>query len=286
MKKMKSLKDTLPLLNGREIPCVGFGTYLMPDGKTAVEAVTEALRLGYRHIDTASYYKNEQSIGNAVRESGVERKELFVTSKLWNSDQGYDTTLRAFDRSLSALGFEYLDLYLIHWPIARGHQNDWQRMVAETWRAMERLYVDGVVKAIGVSNFKPHHLDVLLDSARELPTVNQIELFPGITQRETVDYCRARGIVVEAWSPFGRGKVFQVPELQNLAASYGKTVSQIVLRWHLQSGHVPLPKSATASRIVENAELFDFELSPADMSQLNHLRIPGVEAADSDRIAY
>ena len=187
---MKSLQDTFKLSNGVEIPCVGFGTFRTPDGEVAVRAVKEAIAAGYRHIDTAAVYGNERSVGAAVRESGIDRKDIFITSKLWNSDQGFDSTLRAFDKTMQALGTDYLDLYLIHWPIAKGHDGDWDKMNRETWRAMERLCLEGRIRSIGVSNFKVRHLTRLIEQADIVPMVNQIELHPGLNQDETVSYCK------------------------------------------------------------------------------------------------
>ena len=269
---MKSLQDTFKLSNGVEIPCVGFGTFRTPNGEVAVRAVKEAIAAGYRHIDTAAVYGNERSVGAAIRESGIDRKDIFITSKLWNSDQGFDSTLRAFDKTMQALGTDYLDLYLIHWPIPRKHDDDWQQLNRETWRAMEKLYREGRVRAIGVSNFKPRHLDALLEKADIAPMVDQIELHPGMPQDETVEYCRARDILVEAWGPLAQGRLFESVELDVLAAKHRKSVSQIVLRWHLQRGILPLPKSITPSRIVENAQLFDFELSSQEMNFITHIK--------------
>ncbi len=270
---MKSLKDSYILRNKVEIPCVGFGTYLTPDGDTAVKAVRDAIQAGYRHIDTAAVYKNEQSIGKAVRESGIERKKLFITSKLWNSDQGYANTLHAFEKTMEKLNMDYLDLYLIHWPIAKGHSDDWQFMNLETWRAMEELYIEGRIRAIGVSNFMPKHLRPLMEKATILPMVNQIEIHPGFNQEDTVEYCKENGIVVEAWGPFSQGKLFESTVLNDLAKKYNKTIAQICLRWHLQRGILPLPKSVTPSRIVENTQIFDFELSAEDMDYISHIPI-------------
>lgn len=274
--EIKSLKDSYVLRNGVHIPCVGFGTYLTPDGDTAVNAVKEAIRVGYRHIDTAAIYKNEKSVGQAVKECGVDRKELFITSKLWNSEQGYDSTIRAFNKSMTDLQLKFLDLYLIHWPVAKGHDDDWMQMNRETWRAMEYLYQEGRVRAIGVSNFKPHHLDALLETAVIMPMVDQIELHPGLNQDETVVYCKDHDILIEAWGPFSQGRLFKTTELYKLAAKYKRTVAQICLRWHLQRGFLPLPKSVTPSRIEENTQLFDFELSQEDMYFISHVKSTGV----------
>ena len=283
---MKSLKDCFKLYNGIEIPCIGYGTYLTPDGKTAVDSVKEAISLGYRHIDTAAAYDNEKSVGKAIKECGIDRKDLFITSKLWNSEQGYDSTLKAFNKTLSDLNLEYLDLYLIHWPIAKGHENDWQIMNKETWRAFEKLYDEGKIRAIGVSNFKPHHLDALMQSAKIAPMVNQIELHPGMNQNETVAYCNQHNILVEAWGPFSQGMLFGLDLLQAIATKYKKTIAQIALRWHLQKGILPLPKSVTPSRIAENADIFDFTLSDSDMLYIDNLDGRIGSGLDSDKCAF
>lgn len=270
--EMKSLKDAYKLRNGVKIPCVGFGTYLTPDGDTAVRAVKEAIQTGYRHIDTAAIYKNEKSVGRAIRESELNRSDLFITSKVWNSDQGFDSTLRAFDRTLSDLELEYLDLYLIHWPVPKGHDHDWKKMNRETWRAMEQLLEEDRVRAIGVSNFKAHHLSALMETAVILPMVDQIEIHPGLNQNDTIAFCKEHDIVVEAWGPLSQGKLFQLTDLDDLAARYQKTVAQVCLRWHLQRGVIPLPKSVHPSRIAENADIFDFELSPQDMEYISRIK--------------
>lgn len=270
--EMKSLKDAYKLRNGMKIPCVGFGTYLTPDGDTAVRAVKEAIQTGYRHIDTAAIYKNEKSVGRAIRESELNRSDLFITSKVWNSDQGFDSTLRAFDRTLSDLELEYLDLYLIHWPVPKGHDHDWKKMNRETWRAMEQLLEEDRVRAIGVSNFKAHHLSALMETAVILPMVDQIEIHPGLNQNDTIAFCKEHDIVVEAWGPLSQGKLFQLTDLDDLAARYHKTVAQVCLRWHLQRGVIPLPKSVHPSRIAENADIFDFELTPQDMEYISRIK--------------
>jgi len=269
--KMKSLKDSYTLRNGVGIPCVGFGTYLASDGETAVQAVKDAIKAGYRHIDTAAVYKNEKSVGKAIRESDVNREDLFITSKVWNNDQGFEKTLKAFHKSLKDLELDYLDLYLIHWPIPKGHDEDWQQLNKETWRAMEQLYEEGKIRSIGVSNFTPKYLKPLMDSAVILPMVDQIEIHPGLNQQEAVDYCKKHDIVVEAWGPFSQGHLFKTSEFDDLVKKYNKTVAQICLRWHLQRGILPLPKSVTSSRIIENTQLFDFELSQEDMDLISHV---------------
>ena len=268
---MRSSQDTYTLANGVKMPCIGLGTYQSPDA-VASTAVKDAMAAGYRLIDTAAAYGNERGVGQGIRISGVPREEIFVTSKLRNAAHGYQATLEAFDMTLSRLGLRYLDLYLIHWPIPRKHDDDWQQLNRETWRAMEKLYREGRVRAIGVSNFKPRHLDALLEKADIAPMVDQIELHPGMPQDETVEYCRARDILVEAWGPLAQGRLFESVELDVLAAKHRKSVSQIVLRWHLQRGILPLPKSITPSRIVENAQLFDFELSSQEMNFITHIK--------------
>ncbi|MDD2441380.1 MAG: aldo/keto reductase [Eubacteriales bacterium] len=240
----------------------------MPNGPVAVRAVREALSAGYRHIDTAALYGNEESVGRALRESEQDRETIFVTSKLRNTEHGYEATLAAFDRSMKRLGFDYLDLYLIHTPHPKQHMDRWQEVNAGSWKAFEELYEASRIRSIGVSNFMPEHLDALLETAKIMPMVNQIRLFPGVTQDETVQYCRQRNILLQAYSPLGTGKVFAMPEMKPLAAKYDRTVAQICLRWSLQMGFLPLPKSANPYRIRENAALFDFELSAEDVAAL------------------
>jgi Aldo/keto reductases, related to diketogulonate reductase len=262
---MKSLTDCYELHNGVQIPCVGFGTWQTPNGETAVNAVKEALALGYRHIDTAAGYGNEESVGRAVKESGVARKDIFITSKLDNADHGYEATLQAFDRTVKKLDTDYLDLYLIHWPNPLKFRSNWKEANAGSWKAFEELYKAGKIRSIGVSNFMPRHLDALLETAEVTPMVNQIRLCPGETQPETAQYCREHRIQLEAYSPLGTGRIFEVPEMKAFAEKYKKSIAQICLRWSLQMRFLPLPKSVTASRMKENAEIFDFELSDTDV---------------------
>lgn len=283
---MQNIRDCYTLSNGVAIPCVGFGTWKTPDGDVAVNSVKAALQAGYRHIDTASGYDNERSVGRAVRESGLNRQDVFITSKLGNPDQGYDKTCRAFEKTLKELGTDYLDLYLIHWPIPFGHQADYVTLNRETWKAFEEFYAAGRIRAIGVSNFQPLHLEQLLENAQVAPMVNQIEFHPGFTQPETVAYCAARHILVEAWSPLGNGSIFQVPEAQALAAKHGKTVAQIALRFCVQQGVLPLPKSTTPARIQENADVFDFDLSDADIATLAAMTACGDSGLYVDSITW
>ncbi len=283
---MKALTDCYRLSNGVEIPCVGFGTWQTPDGETAVSAVLSAIGAGYRHIDTAEGYRNERSVGAAVRKSGLNRKDLFITSKLWNTEHGYEKTLAAFEQSLRKLGTDYLDLFLIHWPNPVTFRNRWQEANAGTWKAFEELYAAGRIRAIGVSNFRPHHIRALMETATVAPMVNQIRLCPGETQDEVVDYCRQNDILLEAYSPLGTGMIFGVPEMKALAAKYDKSIAQISIRWSLQRGYLPLPKSVNPERIRENAQVFDFELEPADVQKIADLKGVVGYSADPDTTTW
>ena len=260
MSIITDIQGTFRLHNGVQMPYLGLGVYLADEGEMVQNAVGWALEAGYRHIDTASAYLNEAGVGKAIRGSGLDRNSVFVTSKVWNTDQGYESTLEAFEKSLERLGMEHLDLYLIHWPVAGKYR--------ETWRALEKLYREGRIRAIGVSNFLRHHLEDLLQSAEIVPMVNQMEFHPWLVQQELLDFCRAKGIQYEAWSPLMRGAVVQVPEIEALARKYGKTEAQIVLRWNLQKGVVTIPKSANKERIAANAGIFDLELAPEDMARI------------------
>ena len=262
---MKNQNDVYVLSNGVEIPCIGFGTWQTPDGDVAREAVKSAIKAGYTHIDTAQAYGNEESVGQGIKESGVAREDLFITTKLWNMSHSYELCKRDFEESLKKLGLDYVDLYLIHWPNPITFRDHWQEANAETWKAMEELYKEGKIRAIGISNFRQHHIDELLKTAEIKPMVNQIRLCPGETQDELVEYSRSKEMILEAYSPLGTGKIFDVPEMQALAEKYGKSIAQICIRWSLQQGYLPLPKSVTASRIEENIKVFDFELEESDV---------------------
>ncbi|SHK24480.1 Aldo/keto reductase [Anaerocolumna jejuensis DSM 15929] len=261
---MKNLTDTYVLNNGVKIPCIGFGTWQTPEGEVAYESVKAALECGYRHIDTAAMYGNEASVGRAVKESGIKREDIFITSKLGNTQHGYEDTKEAFLQTLANLGTDYLDLYLIHWPNPIKYRNSWQDANAGSWKAMEEFYEQGKVSALGISNFLPHHIDALLETAKIKPAINQIRLCPGLTQEEVSAYCLEHDILLEAYSPLGTGKLFTVEKMQELAAKYGKTIAQVGIRWSLQMGYLPLPKSVTPSRIKENTEIFDFTLTEED----------------------
>lgn len=283
---MQSLTSTYTLANGIKIPIVGFGTWQTPDGEVAVSSVKAALQEGYRHIDTAQAYKNEEGVGRAIKESGIPREEIFLTTKLWNKNHSYDLTMSSFAESLEKLQTDYVDLFLIHWPNPVDFRDHWQEANAQSWKAMEELYEAGKIKAIGVSNFRPHHIEELKKTAKILPMVNQIFLAPGEKQEAVVAYCEENNIRLEAYSPLGTGKIFAVPEMQELAAKHDKTIAQIALRWSLQHGFLPLPKSVTPSRIRENAQLFDFELSAADMAQIDALDGVVGKAGDPDQTTF
>lgn len=260
--------STVPVLelnNGIEMPQLGFGVFQVPDDETTA-AVKAALEAGYRSIDTAAIYGNEAGVGKALAESGIPRDELFITTKLWNSEQGYDSTLRAFDESTRKLGLEQLDLYLIHWPTPQRDK------YLDTWRAFEKLQADGRVRAIGVSNFQPEHLERLLGSAQVVPAVNQVELHPYLQQAEVRAFDEKHGIATEAWSPLAKGgSLLGEPAIGDLAVKYGRTPAQIVLRWHLQLGNVVIPKSVTPSRIAENFDVFGFTLAEEEIEALTSL---------------
>ena len=283
---MKALTDCYTLSNGVKIPCIGFGTWQVENGNVAVSSVKAALEAGYRHVDTAAGYGNEESLGIAARESGIARADLFITSKLQNGMHGYENTLVAFEQTMKNLGMEYLDLYLVHWPNPIKFRDHWQEANAGTWKAFEELYRAGRIRAIGISNFRPHHIEALLRTATIAPMVNQIRLCPGDTQDDVVAYSREHGMLLEAYSPLGVGKIFQVPEMIALAEKYGKSIAQSCIRWSLQRGYLPLPKSVTPERIRENAQVFDFELSPEDVQCIADLKGCCGYASDPDTTTF
>ena len=280
----------ITLGNGIKMPAIGYGT--MPTdwgveyGDEFVDTVKEAIKAGYRNIDTAVVYNTERHVGEAVRQSVsegiVSRKDLFVSTKLWNTDRGYDNTLKAFDASMERLGLEYLDLYLIHTPAVAKWHDDWQEINLSTWKAFERLYHDGRIRAIGVSNFLPHHLQPLMDGAEIVPMVNQIEVHPGFNSAQTVELCKANGIAIEAWGPFGNGQILRNETLLAIAKRYSKSVAQICLRWIVQQGIVPIPKSTNLQRMKENLDVFDFQLSDEDMRAMSMLPACGGFCVDAD----
>jgi 2,5-diketo-D-gluconate reductase A len=251
----------ITLSDGNQIPQLGLGVYKVEDA-TAARIVEGAIDAGYRHVDTAKLYFNEAGVGAGVRASGIPRDEIFVTTKVWNDDHGYDETLRAFDASLELLGMDYVDLYLIHWPAPK------QDRYVDTWRALEAIKRDGRARSIGVSNFNPPHLEKLLAGATESPVINQVEIQPWLQQRELRDFDAARGIVTEAWSPLARGRVIGDPTLEAIGEKHGKSSAQIVIRWHLEQGLVVIPKSNSIERIRENSQVFDFELDATDLAAI------------------
>ncbi|RDU22354.1 aldo/keto reductase [Anaerosacchariphilus polymeriproducens] len=283
---MKSLQDCYTLNNGVEIPCLGLGTWKVPF-EQVVPAVKEAIKIGYRHIDTATSYGNEAGVGQAIQECGVPREQLFITSKLWNPHQGYESTHEAFQRTLNELGLDYLDLYLIHWPIGKEFPKEqWKELNQATWKAFEELYEAGKIRAIGVSNFLPHHLENLMESAKIQPMVDQLEIHPGMLQENAVSYAKEKNMLVEAWSPLSTGKLFELKELKDLASKYNRTVAQVCLRWNLQKGHLPIPKTVTPSRMIENSKIFEFSISPEDMKLIDELTDCGWSGFDPDHLVY
>ncbi|WP_299533790.1 aldo/keto reductase [Ulvibacterium sp.] len=261
MRTITDIQGTFELHNGVRMPYFGLGTYQSDNDQEAIDAVRWALDAGYRHVDTAAVYENEEGVGQGIQQSSVEREEVFVVSKVWNSDQGYESTLKAFEDSLKRLQLEYLDLYLVHWPVAGSFK--------DTWRAMEELYAEGKVRAIGVSNFLQHHLEDLLQTAQVLPMVNQMEFHPYLVQQDLIDFCASKDIQYEAWSPFMQGKLFRLDICKELERKYNKSAAQIILRWDLQKGVVTIPKSAKKERILTNAAIFDFELTADEVAFLD-----------------
>jgi diketogulonate reductase-like aldo/keto reductase len=258
-----SLQSTTTLHNGIEMPWFGLGVFKVEDGSEVIESVKSAIKAGYISIDTAAVYGNEEGVGKGIADSEVDRERLFVTSKVWNSDQGYETTLKAFDTTLEKLGLEYLDLYLIHWPVEGKYK--------ETWKALEKLYKDGRIRAIGVSNFQIHHLEDLLTDAEIVPMVNQVEYHPHLTQKELHAFCKDKGIQLEAWSPLKQGELLQDETITRIADKYNKSAAQVILRWDLQNEVVTIPKSTKEYRIIQNADIFDFQLTTEEMNEINAL---------------
>jgi methylglyoxal/glyoxal reductase len=277
-----NLQATTTLHNGVKMPWFGLGVFKVEEGPELVQSVKFAIKQGYRSIDTASIYGNEEGVGQAIHEAiteyGIKREELFITSKVWNSDLGYESTIAAYETSLRKLALDYLDLYLVHWPV--------EDKYLEAWRALETLYKEGRVRAVGVSNFQVHHLEKVMKVADIKPMVNQVEYHPRFTQQEVKTFCDINGIQFEAWSPLMQGQLFNNPSLKNLANKYNKTVAQIILRWDLQNGVVTIPKSTKELRIIENANLFDFELTKEDMEQINNLNQNHRVGPDPDNIDF
>ncbi|WP_076460375.1 aldo/keto reductase [Limosilactobacillus caccae] len=288
MIELNNINDKLNLNNGVQIPCVGYGTFRTP-ADVAEKAVSDAIANGYRHIDTAAVYGNEEAVGKGIKDSGIDRKDLFVTSKLWNTNRGYDATKKAFQETLDRLQMDYLDLYLIHWPAnQKQFGEDAAKINAETWRAMEDLYHDGKIRAIGLSNFMPHHIVDLMQTAKVAPAVDQIEVHPGWPHTEEVKYLQAHNILVEAWAPLGGqgATVMTNPTILQIADKYGKSAAQVCLRWVIQQGVVPLPKSVHEERMIQNKDFFDFELTDEEMEKISMLPNMGGQCADPDDVDF
>lgn len=265
--QMKSMYDCYELNNGVRIPCLGFGTYKATDGN-GVEGIRAAIDAGYRYFDTAAFYQNEEDIGTAVARSGIDREEFFLSSKVWSGDPGAEKTRRSFANSLEKLRTDYLDLYLIHWPCPNHDYKDWKPLVLETWQVMEELCREGRIKAVGVSNFLPQHLEALAEGSGTVPAVDQIEFHPGHTQEVTVRYCQERGILVQAWSPLGRRRVLAHPLIIELSEKYGVSPAQLCIRYAVQRGVIPLPKASSRERMKQNQDVFGFEISREDMYRI------------------
>lgn len=263
---------------------IGFGTWKLKNNEETVEIIKNAIKSGYRMFDTAYAYGNEEAIGKGFIESGIDRKELFISGKLWNDDRGYNNIINACKRTINNLQCEYLDLYLIHWPASKALYDNWEQINNETWQAMEYLYENGYVKNIGVCNFKIDHIEKLMKNCKVKPYINQIEFHPGFMQKDIVDYCKTNNIIVEAWSPLGSGKMIKKQEIIEMANKYNKTSAQLCLRWCVQNNVIPIPKSKNYERMNENINIFNFEISKEDMDYLNNLPYLGGSGLDSDTL--
>lgn len=278
MATITDIRGSFKLHNNVEMPYLGLGTYQADNEQEVVDAIKYALEIGYRHIDTASVYKNEEGVGRGITEGHIARKELFVVSKVWNADQGYERTLKAFEVSLKRLSLDYLDLYLIHWPVVEKYK--------DTWRALEKLYKEKRIRAIGVSNFMQHHLEDLLQSSEVVPMVNQMEFHPFLVQQGLINFCNSNEIQYEGWSPFMQGKLFELDFCDALEKKYNKSKAQLILRWNLQKGVVTIPKSVHEKRIRSNADIFDFEISNEDMAYLDSLDRGERSGEDPDNFSF
>ncbi len=280
---MKSIYDTYTLSNGVKIPCVAYGTYKAGEENNA-DVITAAIEEGYRYFDTASFYQTEEYLAEAIKRSGLPREDFFIATKLWKDQMGYENALKAFEESAKALNTDYIDLYLIHWPKPTPDCEDWKQLDIDTWRALEKLYREGKVRAIGVSNFLPHHLDVIFENCEIKPMVDQIEYHAGYTQQATVDYCKQHDILVQAWSPISRGRIFKDVTLMELAEKYQVSIAKLCLRYCIQNGIVPLPKAAHRERMRDNMNLFDFEISREDMHRIDTIPQVGWSGEHPDRV--
>ena len=279
---MKSIHDTYTLSNGVKVPCIAFGTYKAAEGNSA-DIIAAAIEEGYRYFDSASFYETEEYIAEAIQRSGLPREDFFIATKLWKEEMGYEETLAAFERSSQKLNTDYIDLYLIHWPKPTHDYEGWKQLNIDTWKAFEKLYKEGKVHAIGVSNFLPHHLDNLFENCEIKPMVDQIEYHPGYTQETTVQYCKQHDILVQAWSPIARGRILQDVTLIEMAEKYSVSVAKLALRFCIQNDVLPLPKASSKERMRENMDLFDFEISDEDMKRLNTLPQIGWSGEHPDR---
>jgi diketogulonate reductase-like aldo/keto reductase len=275
---ISNITDCTKLNNGLAMPWLGFGVFLMEIGGETELAVKTALDAGYRSIDTAAIYENEASVGKAIQESGIPREELFITTKLWNADQGYDTVLKAFDESMNKLQLESLDLYLIHWPVVGRY--------VESWKALEKLYQDGRVRAVGISNFQIHHIEDILAKCKVKPMLNQVELHPRLRQADLHQFCVQNQIQLQAWAPLMQGKALDIPEIVGIAEKYGKSPAQILIRWDLQNEVITIPKSITPNRIIENSQVFDFQISEEDMASIDRLNQDKRVGPDPDNFDF
>ncbi|MDD4112723.1 MAG: aldo/keto reductase [Herbinix sp.] len=282
---MNDIQDSYILSNGNKIPCVAFGTWKLPEADSTVDIIKTAIDCGYRHIDTAFSYYNEMSVGKAVRTCGLKRNELFVTTKLSNDSHGYENTIMEFEKSMSNLDIDYVDLYLVHWPRPLSIRNSWKELNEGTWKAFEELYKAGKIKAIGVSNFLENHLEAILDTATIAPMVNQLELHPQYVQRDVVEYCKDRRMIVEAWSPLIKG-AFDHPVLIEIAKKHNKSIAQVLLRWSIQNGFLPLPKASKRERMLENADIFNFKLTEEDIDAMKALESLGKTGAHPDTAEF
>lgn len=282
----RTLHDTLEMKNGVKIPLLGYGTWNLPNDEEGAEAVRQALEFGYRHIDTAAAYRNEEAVGEGIRRSGLKREEIFLTTKFPNYVRGYEESKKELDDSLKRLKTDYLDLYLVHWPNPRRYRSNWQEANAESWRALEEAAEAGKIRALGVSNFMRHHLEALAETAKIKPQVNQIKLCPGVHDDSQVHYSREQGMLLEAYSPLGQGEILTHPLMLELAGKYGKTAAQIALRWGLQNDFIVIPKTAHAGRMKENMDLYDFELEEDEMAAISALDFPEFYPDHPDKVNF
>lgn len=279
---MKQINDCYTLQNGVQIPCVGFGTYKAAEGNNT-DIISMAIEAGYRYFDTASFYETEEYIGEAIRKSKIPREEFFLVSKLWKTEMGYEQALTAFEQSLKRLGTDYLDGYLIHWPLPYPDYEDWKTLDLQTWKALEEIYDSGRVRAIGLSNFLPHHIENILEHCKVKPMMNQLEVHPGYAQEVAVLYCQEQGIQMQGWSPIGRKRVFEDEMIQKMAEKYGVSIAQLCLRFSLQKGIIPLPKSSAMERMKQNQNIFSFEILKEDMYRLETMPQTGWSGEHPDR---